>query len=90
MKSKQVKLFLGKKPVSIWRITLIRREFKRTYILNHYEASPLERSEFFLTYICLGVDYPSALRKLDFIPLTWEVFTFERFREVEYDSIYQI
>lgn len=97
MKRKKVKMYSGKQPVSVWRITFVKRGYdpNATYVdvlpSGKFVQDPEFKKTLFQTYFVFGVDYPSALKKLDFVPKdVWNIYKFERFRELDYNLIYEL
>lgn len=99
MKRKNVKFYIGNKPCSVWRITFVNRFSKITSCINQADGHVYDfypdgddaPADCYLTYFVFGVDYPSALKKLSFVPKdTYEVLTFERFNTADYNLIYEL
>lgn len=87
MERKYVKFFNGKKPISIWRITFVNR-FATKKELSSKEGV----AKCYLSYFCFAPDLPGALNRLyKFLDKdTWDMFCFERFKELDYNKIYEV
>lgn len=91
-------MFHGKKAVSVWRVTFVRKGFDPTlnYCIKLPDGRLISDSSYkanmFLTYFCFGTCLPDALKKLwKFVPRSqWTVYHFERFTELDYNLIYEL
>lgn len=87
MERKYVKFYSGKTPISVWRVTFVNK-----FATKRQLSSKSEIDKCYLTYFCFAPDFPGALNRLySFLDKdTWDVFCFERFKDMDYNKIYEV
>lgn len=93
MKRNCLKIYYRKQEVFLWRITLVKRAFKKYYIRSLTDGpfiGPEVISCNVTTFLSFGRCVTDCLHHIAFDPKLWTVFSTEKLDEIEYKKVYQL